>query len=88
MNFLHSQFDGGTDSIAEITLDSQANVMLLDETNFRSYQRGSTFRYIGGWAKQSPVRLSPSHHGHWHIVVDLGGYSGQVRAGIRVFQHN
>ncbi len=86
MNFLHSDFTGGSDAVALVTLDGQANVFLLDDSNFACYRQGRSFSYYGGWATRSPVRLSPPHYGHWHVVVDLGGYSGTIRAGIRVIE--
>jgi hypothetical protein len=84
MDFLHSEFDGGPGDLVIVTLDRQANVMLLDEVNFSAYRTGSGFSYLGGWATASPVRLRPPTFGHWHVVVDLGGRAGQVRTGIRV----
>lgn len=84
MNFLHTDFQGGPGDTVVVTLDSQANVMLLDEQNFQAYRRGGSFQYVGGLATHSPARLSPPHRGHWHVVVDLGGYGGSVRAGVRV----
>ncbi len=86
MDFLHTEFYGGPSDVAVVTLDSQANVMLLDDHNFHAYRSGRTYRYIGGLAKQSPVRIPPSHQGHWHVVVDLGGYAGTVRAGVRILR--
>jgi hypothetical protein len=84
MNFLHTDFHGGPESVVVVTLDRQANVMLLDDLAFSSYRSGSRFAYHGGWATKSPVQLRPPSSGHWHVVVDLGGRGGQVRAGIRV----
>ena len=84
MSFLHTEFTGGPDNVVVVTLDRQANVMLLDDHEFSAYRSGARFSYRGGWATQSPVRLKPPAHGHWHVVVDLGGRGGQVRAGIRV----
>lgn len=86
MNYLHQEFDVGPDDVVEVTLDGQGNVMLLDPINFDHYRRGDSFRYHGGLAKSSPVRLVPPHRGRWHVVVDLGGYPGRVRAGVRVLQ--
>lgn len=86
MDFLHTDFHGGPSDVVLVTLDSQANVMLLDDCNFSPYRQGRTFHYCGGWTTHSPVRLSPPHRGHWHVVVDLGGYGGSVRAGIRVIE--
>lgn len=86
MDFLHTEFDGGPNEVAVVTLDGQANVMLLDDCNFHAYRRGAAFRYAGGLAKQSPIRLAPPHGGHWHIVVDLGGYAGSIRASVQVLR--
>lgn len=84
MNFLHYEVDLRPGDVVEVTLDKQANVRLLDGPNYNRYQIGEQHTYYGGLARQSPVRLSPPHSGHWHVVVDLGGYSGTVRASVRV----
>jgi hypothetical protein len=84
MNFLHTDFNGGPENVVVVTLDGQANVMLLDDSAFSSYRSGKRFTYHGGWATKSPVQLRPPSNGHWHVVVDLGGRAGQVRAGIRI----
>ena len=86
MDFLHTEFQGSSDEVVLVTLDSQANVMLLDDMNFFAYRDGRSFNYYGGWATRSPIRLVPPHIGHWHVVVDLGGASGTVRAGIRIIR--
>ena len=84
MDFLHYSVNAGSGDIVVVTLDRRANVMLLDDVNFAAYRRGRSFRYSGGLATRSPVRLVPPHHGHWHVVIDLGGYGGTVRAAVRV----
>lgn len=82
MNFLHSESFLAAGDLAVVDLDSQANVMLMDDLNFSAYRSGRSFNYRGGLAKRSPVRLAAPHAGNWHVVVDLGGYSGSVRAGV------
>lgn len=84
MDYLHREFDLQTDDVVEVTLDSRANVVLLDDPNFAQYRAGAVYRYRGGYAETSPVRLAPPRPGKWHLVVDLGGYAGSVRAGVRV----
>jgi hypothetical protein len=86
MNYLHYEFDLGSDDVVEVTLEKQANVRLLDDPNYSSYRNGSEHRYYGGLAKTSPVRIAAPHSGHWHVVIDLGGYAGTVRASARVLQ--
>ena len=86
MNFLHYEFDLAADDAVEVTLDKQANVRLLDDANFALFQQGRQHRYHGGLAKTSPITLAAPHAGHWHVVVDLGGYAGTVQASARVLQ--
>ena len=83
MNFLHYELNLTSGQAVEVTLDRQANVRLLDDSNFHSYRRGQRHRYHGGLFKQSPAVISAPHAGHWHLVIDLGGYAGSVRASVR-----
>ena len=73
-------------AIVEVDLDAQANVILLNQSNFFSYKAGCSFNHYGGWAKRSPVRFEIPYLDHWHVCVDLGGYGGSVRTGIRVIK--
>lgn len=86
MNFTH--YDLGTldkGRIVEIALQGNAaNVQLLDSSNFSNYKNGRQYRYVGGLAKQSPIRLQTTHSGHWHVAIDLRGMKGNVRSSIRV----
>jgi hypothetical protein len=81
MYYLHHQFELGPDEILDVILDGAANVLLLDPENYENYRQGRTYRYAaGGYATESPVRLHPPGPGTWHLVVDLGGGPGSVRA--------
>jgi hypothetical protein len=85
MNFLHNDLgslNGG--EVVEVTLSSAANVRLMDSSNFSSYRNGGRHQYFGGHAQHSPFRVQVPRAGHWYVAVDLGGYNGSVRAGIRV----
>ena len=86
MKFLHFAVSARPIDVIEVTLSSQARVLLLDSSNFAAYRSGRRFRYLGGWAKVSPCRLSPSRSGQWHVVVDLAGHGGSVRARVAVRQ--
>jgi uncharacterized protein DUF1883 len=87
MQYIHNDlgFLNGGD-VVEVTLSSQANVKLMDGSNFANYRQGGQHRFFGGHAKQSPIRLQVPSAGHWHVAVDLGGYSGNVRTGVRVLR--
>ncbi|MBA4025056.1 MAG: DUF1883 domain-containing protein [Gordonia sp.] len=69
---------------AVVTLDKQANVQLMTASEYRSYKAGRRYSYIGGLAKKSPARLPIPSSGRWGVVVDLGGFGGEVRAGVVV----
>ncbi len=60
----------------------------MDEPNFSAYQSGRSFRYLGGWAKVSPVDLVAPHGGRWHVVLDLGGASGSIQHSLEVIRNN
>jgi hypothetical protein len=86
MSFTHYDL-GNLDKgrVVEITLQGNAaNVQLLDSTNYNNYKNGRQYRYIGGLAKQSPIKLKTTHSGHWHIAIDLRGMKGNVRSSVRV----
>ena len=71
-------------SVVMVQLGSAANVKLLDDSNFDRYRRHQDYNFFGGYFDRSPVRLQIPHDGHWHVVVDLGGYAGRVSASVRV----
>lgn len=63
MNFTHYDL-GNLDKgrMVEIILQGNAaNVQLLDSSNFNNYRNGRQYRYIGGLAKKSPIRLQTTH---------------------------
>jgi hypothetical protein len=84
MDYLQKELDLKAGDVVEVTLDHPANVQLLDPSNFLSYQQRRPFRYYGGYARQSPVRIVAPRDGKWYLVVDLGGGAGTVRASVAV----
>lgn len=85
MNFLHRDLGHlPQGSAVEVVLDKQANVLLLDDPNFRAYQRDERWSGFGGWCVRSPLRIAVPHAGRWNVAIDLGGGSGQVRASVNV----
>lgn len=84
MNHLNNEFDADEGDVAEVALDRAANVLLMDSSNYGNYKQGRTYRYYGGYATKSPVRLAVPRRGHWHVVVDLAGGPGQVKASARL----
>lgn len=84
MEYLYYEVNVGSNDVIEVELSSQANVRVMDTSNYNSFRAGRPHRYVGGLAKKSPVVLRPPGSGHWYVVVDLGGYSGSVRASVSV----
>lgn len=72
--FLHYEIVTQPGNIVEVALTGNAaNVFLLDDINFQSYQSRKPFQYFGGFFNHSPAVLRPPRPGRWHLVVDLGG---------------
>jgi hypothetical protein len=84
MEYLHYEFDASEGDVIEVTLDRAANVQLLDPENYENYKNGRGYRYHGGYATTSPVRFTVPRAGTWHVVIDLGGGAGRVRAAARL----
>lgn len=84
MKYLYYEVTVGRDDVIEVELSGQANVRLMDSANYNSFRAGRAHRFHGGLAKVSPLALRPPSAGHWYVVVDLGGYSGSVRASVSV----
>lgn len=85
MDHLHQDLGViGPEAVIEVVLDHAANVQLLAASNYDHYQNKRPYRYYGGYVTASPFRWRPPHQGHWHLVVDLGGGPGSVRASVRV----
>jgi hypothetical protein len=84
MEFLHKELKLSTGDVVEVTLDHAANVQILDPANFELYRKKKPYRYHGGHAKETPVRISAPSAGRWFLVIDLGGAPGTVRAGVSV----
>ena len=88
MNFIKHDlgYKSGGD-VAVVTLTTAANVQLMDSVNFQNYHNGRRYSYYGGYRDRSPVYLRIPHSGHWHIVIDLGGYSGRVGSSVQVLSN-
>lgn len=82
MNFTH--FDLGSleqGRIVRVALEGNAaNVLLLDDANYRGYAEGEPYQYTGGFVNMSPVHFQTPQAGHWHIAVNLQGLGGTVNA--------
>jgi len=84
MEYLHYKVKTHSNSIIEVSLDKQANIKLMDNKNYQNYRMKKKYDFIGGLARVSPMVLKPPYKGEWHIVVDLEGMGGSVKAKVKV----
>ncbi len=84
MNFLQYDFNLNDNNAVQVTLNSQANVRLMDYSNFQAYKSGRQHRYYGGHVTRSPYVVRPPHAGHWYLAIDLGGHTGRLSASVSV----
>ncbi len=70
--------------VVEVDSDTQANVILMDDSAYASYLAGRSYHYYGGFFTHFPARLAPPSSGYWNVVLDLGGGQATVRHSIRV----
>jgi hypothetical protein len=84
MGYLHYEVELEPKDKVQVVLDHAANVMLLDPANYFQYKQGKECTFYGGYVKQSPVVIPAPHRGHWHVVIDLGGKGGTLRAQVDV----
>jgi Domain of unknown function (DUF1883) len=77
-----NQLNGG--DVVEVTLGTAANVRLLDSANFNNYRQGRQYTFYGGYVTQFPHTIRVPSNGRWNLVIDLGGYPGQIRSSVRL----
>lgn len=86
MTYMYYETNAGPKDSIEVSLDNRAHVRVMDSLNFQNYKKREKYRYHGGFAKKSPVHITPPHQGHWYVVLDLGGKAGRVKASVRVLK--
>jgi hypothetical protein len=73
MHFLHYKVETGPGYIIQVNLTGTGNVRLLDPAT-------------AGPETTNPVKFVPPFRGSWHVVVDLEGQVGAVRASVDVLR--
>lgn len=84
MKFLQYDFTLSAADGVKVNLSGQANVKLMDYSNFQAYKKGSRHVYYGGLVKVTPFVIRPPHSGRWYLTIDLGGYSGNINASVNI----
>lgn len=86
-SFRYSHYDLGElrlGSIIEVTLSAVNNVRLMTDPNFLRFKEGLDYKYLGGVAKKSPIKLSTTEGARWHVVVDMEGHHGLADSAVKI----
>lgn len=86
MNYVHYKVTLGPQKVVQVSLNRQAYVRLMDTSNYNRYVMRKAYEYTGGLAETSPINMIPPHHDTWHVVVDLNGKAGQLKAKIKIIE--
>jgi len=84
LEYIYNEIQAREGTIVEVTLDRQANVRLLDPTNYSRFKSGQKCRGYGGQVLRSPLRLQVPSSGTWYVVIDLGGSGGTIRHSVQI----
>lgn len=84
MRFVHAEIQLTPPAVVEVTINVAANVMLMRRVDFGKYERGQTFSYYGGHFEGPKANIRAPGGGIWHLVADLGGAPGNLRASYRI----
>ena len=71
-------------TVVEVTLNAVNNVRLMSGGNFQRFKELLDFKYAGGTARKSPVRLAIPEDGHWHVIVDMEGHGILADSSVKV----
>ena len=68
----------------EVSLNAVNNVRLMTAPNFQRFTEVLDFKYIGGVARKSPIKIAVPESGHWHVIVDMEGHHGLAESSVKV----
>lgn len=85
---LHQRFFLNDGDLVEVMSDTQANVILMDDSDYSNYKAGRSYHYRGGFFTHFPARIAAPHSGNWNVVLDLGGGVATVHHSLRVIKAN
>lgn len=56
-----------------MTIDRQAKVFLVNDSNFSAFRRNGSFHYHGALQEHKAVRLTVPDSGKWHLALQPAG---------------
>ncbi|KXG86114.1 DUF1883 domain-containing protein [Agrobacterium bohemicum] len=73
-----------TGAIIEVSLNAVNNVRLMTSGNYQRFTEMLDFKYLGGVAKKSPVRVTIPETSHWHLIVDCEGHHTLAESAVKM----
>jgi curved DNA-binding protein CbpA len=81
---LHYIFSAKRGDRLQVFLNQSASLLLLDDFNFACYRTDSSFQYLGGLARSSPVILTVPFSGRWHLVIEPARHVTSLQASVHL----
>jgi hypothetical protein len=71
-------------AIIEVSLNAVNNVRLMTSGNYQRFTEMLDFKYLGGVAKISPLRVIIPETSHWHLIVDCEGHLDLAESSVKM----
>ncbi|KQQ58807.1 MULTISPECIES: DUF1883 domain-containing protein [Rhizobium/Agrobacterium group] len=71
-------------AIIEVSLNAINNVRLMNSGNYQRFTEMLDFKYLGGVAKKSPLRVVIPETSHWHLIVDCEGHAALAESSVKM----
>ncbi len=79
MNYLHYEVRAKKYNRIKVSLSGTASVRLMDPLNYHRYKLGRSVK-AKDEIQNSRAEFEVPYDGTWHVIVDLGGKRGDVKA--------
>jgi hypothetical protein len=86
MQYIHYKIKADKDQVVQITTDHEASIKLMDTFNYAKFQKGKTCDFFGGAYPASTVEFRVHKLDEWHVVIDLEGRAGFVKASVNLIK--
>lgn len=73
-------------AVIEVSLNAVNNVRLMTSGNYQRFTEMLDFKFVGGVAKKSPLRLTIPETSHWHLIVDCEGHHALAESSVKMLQ--
>ncbi|NTF07793.1 DUF1883 domain-containing protein [Agrobacterium rubi] len=71
-------------AIIEVSLNAVNNVRLMTSCNYMRFVEMLDFKYLGGVAKTSPLRVTIPETSQWHLIVDCEGHHDLAESAVKI----